>query len=71
MPVSLIKLIKIYWKYKQERINMGSSEKIKAAIEWLKKQGYEKIQAPILMFSTGADTIWPSKESCETMEEAK
>lgn len=47
---------------------MGSSEKIKAAIKWLKKQGYEKIQAPILMFSTGADTIWPSKESCETME---
>ena len=50
---------------------MGSSEKIKAAIEWLKKQGYEKIQAPILMFSTEVDTIWPSKESCETMEEAK
>ena len=29
----------------------------------------EKIQAPILMFSTEVDTIWPSKESCETMEE--
>ena len=28
----------------------------------------EKIQAPILMFSTEVDTIWPSKESCETME---
>lgn len=29
----------------------------------------EKIKAPILMFSTEADTIWPSKESCEKMEE--
>ena len=50
---------------------MGNSENIKAAIEWLKKQGYEKIQAPILMFSTEVDTICPSKESCETMEETK
>ena len=44
---------------------MGNYENIKAAIEWLKKQGYEKIQAHILMFSTEADTIWLSKESCE------
>lgn len=29
----------------------------------------EKIEAPILMFSTRVDTIWPSKESCEKMEE--
>ena len=29
----------------------------------------EKIEAPILMFSTKVDTIWPSKESCEKMEE--
>lgn len=29
----------------------------------------EKIQAPVLMFSTEVDTIWPSKESCEKMEE--
>lgn len=29
----------------------------------------EKIEAPILMFSTEVDTIWPSKESCEKMEE--
>ena len=29
----------------------------------------EKIKAPILMFSTEVDTIWPSKESCEKMEE--
>ena len=29
----------------------------------------EKIKAPILMFSTEVDTIWPSKESCERMEE--
>ena len=28
-----------------------------------------KIEAPILMFSTEVDTIWPSKESCEKMEE--
>ena len=29
----------------------------------------EKIEAPILMFSTEVDTIWPSKESCEKIEE--
>ncbi|WP_102269422.1 acyl-CoA thioester hydrolase/BAAT C-terminal domain-containing protein [Massilicoli timonensis] len=29
----------------------------------------EKIKAPILMFSTKMDTIWPSKESCEKLEE--
>lgn len=29
----------------------------------------EKIKAPILMFSTEVDTIWPSKESCEKMED--
>ena len=29
----------------------------------------EKIEAPILMFSTEVDTIWPSKESCERLEE--
>ena len=29
----------------------------------------EKIQAPVLMFSTEVDTIWLSKESCEKMEE--
>lgn len=29
----------------------------------------EKIQAPILMFSTEVDTIWPSRESCEKLEE--
>lgn len=29
----------------------------------------EKITAPILMFSTEVDTIWPSKESCEKLEE--
>lgn len=29
----------------------------------------EKIQAPILMFSTKADTIWPSEESCMKLEE--
>jgi dienelactone hydrolase len=29
----------------------------------------EKIKAPILMFSTAVDTIWPSKESCEKLEE--
>lgn len=29
----------------------------------------EKIEAPVLMFSTEVDTIWPSKESCEKMEE--
>ena len=29
----------------------------------------EKIKAPILMFSTEVDTIWPSRESCEKMEE--
>ncbi|MGW8114916.1 acyl-CoA thioester hydrolase/BAAT C-terminal domain-containing protein [Caproicibacterium sp. NSD3] len=29
----------------------------------------EKIKAPILMFSTSADTIWPSKESCEKLED--
>lgn len=29
----------------------------------------EKIQAPVLMFSTEVDTIWPSRESCEKMEE--
>lgn len=29
----------------------------------------EKIHAPVLMFSTEVDTIWPSKESCEKMEE--
>lgn len=27
----------------------------------------ERIKAPILMFSTRADTIWPSTESCEKM----
>lgn len=29
----------------------------------------EKIEAPVLMFSTEVDTIWPSKESCEKLEE--
>ncbi|UZT81289.1 acyl-CoA thioester hydrolase/BAAT C-terminal domain-containing protein [Caproicibacterium sp. BJN0003] len=29
----------------------------------------EKIKAPILMFSTSVDTIWPSKESCEKLED--
>ena len=29
----------------------------------------ENIKAPVLMFSTEVDTIWPSKESCEKMEE--
>lgn len=29
----------------------------------------EKIEAPVLMFSTKADTIWPSKISCEKLEE--
>lgn len=29
----------------------------------------ENIKAPILMFSTEVDTIWPSKKSCEKMEE--
>ena len=29
----------------------------------------EQIKSPILMFSTEVDTIWPSKESCEKMEE--
>lgn len=28
----------------------------------------EEIKAPILMFSTEVDTIWPSKDSCEKME---
>ncbi len=28
----------------------------------------EKISAPVLMFSTKVDTIWPSKESCERLE---
>ena len=34
-----------------------------------RKLPIEKIKAPILMFSTEVDTIWPSKESCEKMEE--
>ena len=29
----------------------------------------EKIKAPILMFSTSADTVWPSRESCEKLED--
>ena len=29
----------------------------------------EKIKAPILMFSTSVDTIWPSQESCEKLED--
>ena len=29
----------------------------------------EKIKAPVLLFSTEVDTIWPSKESCEKLEE--
>lgn len=29
----------------------------------------EKIQAPILLFSTAADTVWPSVESCKYMTE--
>jgi hypothetical protein len=28
----------------------------------------KKIEAPILMFSTEVDTIWPSNENCEKKE---
>ncbi|MDO4622435.1 MAG: acyl-CoA thioester hydrolase/BAAT C-terminal domain-containing protein [Eubacteriales bacterium] len=50
-------------EYNTLTINEGKEIELESVIP------VEKIQAPILMFSTKADTIWPSEESCLKLEE--
>ncbi len=59
-------MMKMLWKAKEFNIlgvNTGKAVLPESIIP------VEKIRAPILMFSTSIDTIWPSRESCEKLEE--
>lgn len=59
-------MAKMLWKAKEFNIlevNTGKSVLPESIIT------VEKIKAPILMFSTSVDTIWPSRESCEKIED--
>lgn len=58
--------IKMLWKAKEFNIlpvNTGKEVSEASIIP------VEKIKAPILMFSTKADTVWPSEESCVRITE--
>lgn len=58
-------MLKLMWKAKEYNIlevNTGKTVLPESVIP------VERIQAPILMFSTAVDTIWPSKESGEKLE---
>ena len=57
-------MLKLMWKAKEYNIlpvNTGKNVLLESIIP------VEEIKAPILMFSTKVDTIWPSTESCEKM----
>ena len=59
-------MAKMLWKAKEFnilKVNTGKTVVPESIIP------IEKIKAPILMFSTSVDTIWPSKESCEKLED--
>ena len=58
-------MTKMLWKAKEFNIlevNTGKAVLLESIIS------VEKIKAPILMFSTSVDTVWPSRESCEKLE---
>lgn len=59
-------IIKMMWKAKEYNILEVNTGKIVLPESIIP---IERIKAPILMFSTSVDTIWPSKESCEKLED--
>lgn len=59
-------MLKMMWKAKKYNILEVNTEKIVLPESIIP---IERIKAPILMFSTSVDTIWPSKESCEKLED--
>ena len=59
-------MAKMLWEAKEFNIlevNTGKAVLVESIIP------VEKIKAPILMFSTSVDTVWPSRESCEKLED--
>lgn len=59
-----INMLKLLWKAKEFNIleiNTGKAVVTESVIP------VEQIKAPILMFSSRVDTVWPSTESCEKM----
>lgn len=56
-----LKLFREAGEYNLLPVNTGKSIRPESVIP------IEKIHAPILMFSTKADTVWPSAESCEKL----
>lgn len=57
-----INMLKLLWKAKEYNIleiNIGKNVVSESVIP------VEQIKAPILLFSTRVDTVWPSTESCE------
>jgi hypothetical protein len=57
-------MTKMLWKAKEFNIlevNTGKAILLESIIP------VEKIKAPILMFSTSVDTVWPSRESCKKL----
>jgi len=58
-------ILKMMWKAKEYNILEVNTGKIVLPESIIP---IERIKAPILMFSTSVDTIWPSKESCEKLE---
>jgi len=59
-------MIKTLWKAKEFNILEVNTGKIVLPDSIIP---VEKIKAPILMFSTSVDTVWPSKESCNKIED--
>jgi len=57
-------VLKMMWEAKEYNIFKVNTEKIVLPESIIP---IEKIEAPILMFSTSVDTIWPSEESCEKL----
>ena len=63
-PTRKFDMLKMMWKAKEYNILEVNTGKIVLPESIIPIEG---IKAPILMFSTSADTIWPSKESCEKL----
>ncbi len=59
-------MAKMLWEAKEFNILQVNTDKIVIPESIIP---VEKIEAPILMFSTSVDTVWPSRESCKKLEE--
>ena len=59
-------IVKMMWKAREYNLLEVNTDK---AVLPESVIPVEKIKAPVLMFSTSVDTVWPSKISCEKLEE--